>query len=109
MAHAKRNPVRVVVTPAGAALEHGDDFTSFDFTSELGLVQVGFAMTDLGLGVADADGRHAWFVVDEIIRIAGPSADEQWRRRFGGMVDYALKRGWVDGAGRVRAHRAIAA
>jgi hypothetical protein len=99
--------MRVIVDRDGATLEAGDEFTSFDFVTELSRTELDAAVTGQRLGAidVDADAEHVWFAVDALVRIAGPLADAEWQRRLDGMVGYASSRGWVDSAGRVRAHR----
>ena len=101
--------MRVKLQSAAASILNGDDFTSFDFVSDLGAADRGAAMAELGLGAPDPDGNHAWFSVAGLTSVAGSLADEEWRRRLQGMADYAASRGWTDDEGRIRAHRADSA
>ena len=56
------------------------------------------------LGVWDGPG-HVYVHADTLRKLAGPRAESvQWEKNFIGMVEYARKAGWVDGAGRVRVH-----
>ena len=98
--------MRVIIGLSGATIVDPNEFTSFDFASDLAAVELGLAVTELGLGVVDADGEHVWFAIDGLIRVADPTADEDWRRRLRDMVDYASTHGWVDDTDRVKAHRA---
>jgi hypothetical protein len=98
--------MRVVIGQSRASLAGADEFNSFDFTSPLDPQELKLALTDLRLGVSDADGEHAWIAVDALVGLAGPMADEQWREQLAGMAAYAASRGWVDSEGRLRAHRA---
>jgi hypothetical protein len=49
-------------------------------------------------------GKHVYVPIAELLRLAGPHADDpEWRRAFDAMIAYAGEHGWVrDGA--VRAH-----
>jgi hypothetical protein len=98
--------MKVVVASDGASLEDAEEFGAFDFVTDLGQAELARVVTELSLGAADADGEHVWFSVDAVTRLAGPLADEAWLGRLDGMVGYASTHGWVDDAGRVRAHRA---
>lgn len=98
--------MRVVVDFDGARLQIDEEFTAFDFVTALDPVDLGRTITELDLGVADPNAEQVWFDVAGLIRIAGPLAEPEWRRRLDGMVGYPSAHGWVDGARRVRAHRA---
>jgi hypothetical protein len=101
--------MRVALHGTGASILNGDDFTSFDFVSDLGAADLGAVMAELGLGAPDPDGAHAWFSVAGLTALAGSLADEQWQSRLQGMADYAASRGWTDRQGRIRAHHAESA
>jgi hypothetical protein len=47
---------------------------------------------------------HAWIHPDALIELAGRAGDRAWQDALAGMVGFADSHGWVDAAGRVRAH-----
>ena len=57
-----------------------------------------------GLGVLDASGEHVFLEPEAVKDLAGDVAGEQWSADFDSMIGYARSKGWVDDAGRVRAH-----
>lgn len=49
--------------------------------------------------------EHVWVRIDRLRDLAGRAAGEAWETGFGGMIDFARSRGWVDDElGAVRAH-----
>ena len=57
------------------------------------------------LGSLSADGSFAWLdpsALREAARSCGVSED--WDDRYEAMLTYATSKGWVDDAGRIRAH-----
>lgn len=97
--------MRVIIEPTRAVLESADDVASLDFSSGLPAEELATVMEQFGLGVVEADGEHVWLTRDSIVELAGSIADERWLAQLADMFTYASNRGWVDGAGRVRAHR----
>jgi hypothetical protein len=95
----------VIIARTRASLESADDMTSLDFATGLVADELPLVIERLGLGVAGADGEHVWFTQDGIVQLAGSIADDEWLAQLSAMFAYASTRGWVDGAGRVRAHR----
>ncbi|MEV5651107.1 hypothetical protein AB0L57_22900 [Nocardia sp. NPDC052254] len=88
-----------------ATMTATDDFGSFGI--ELIGVSAGHRVTasDVAcVGVLDSSG-DVLVTVARIGELAGDrSRDPDWTRRFGEMVEWAARRGWVDESGRLRAH-----
>ena len=85
-----------------ARLVDPDDFKGFKVV----LIDDGTAMGDrlAPVGVARVD-EHAWVRIEELERLAGPSATAEWRESLAGMLDFARSKGWVDEElGAVRGH-----
>lgn len=90
----------VRVDGAGLALVEADNFRQFAV-----VVEGEGKLTELdGFGVVDAAGEHVFLNVDAVRGLAGSTATAEWVRQFEGMVAFAREKGWVDDAGRVRAH-----
>lgn len=85
------------------ALEAADDFTSFTVT----MLDSGPALpkTLAEIGALDADQTHVW-VNPAWLQAHGPQ-DAGWRHGLEKMLAFAAGKGWVDGAGHVRAHIAF--
>jgi hypothetical protein len=47
---------------------------------------------------------HAWVRPEVLAELSGREGDEAWQEELAGMVRFADSQGWVDDAGRVRAH-----
>jgi hypothetical protein len=78
-------------------LDGPDVFDRFDV--------VATADADLArLGAVAADGEHVFVAPDTVRALAGDAANPDWHERFAAMVGYAGSRGWLDDAGRIRAH-----
>lgn len=72
------------VIPATTVVHEPEDFTSFKIVVRAA--------------------EHAWVSVDSLAGLVGHrAADPVWRQGFEAMLDYARRRGWVEG-GAVRAH-----
>ena len=56
------------------------------------------------LGVRVRIPRHVWLERDSLIALAGRAGDATWIEKLDGMLRYAADHGWIDDAGRVRAH-----
>jgi hypothetical protein len=91
----RRDPVEV-------CLEDPDDFRSFDVSVRGGAG----SPEELALvGRGEDDGGHVFVERDRLVELAGDRAtDPTWLESLDQMLSYAEKHGWVDGAGRVRAH-----
>ena len=57
-----------------------------------------------GLGEVDSAGEHVFLEPAAIRGLAGERATGEWGEGFEKMVEFARSKGWVDEAGRVRAH-----
>lgn len=85
-----------------AHLRCPDDFTEFAVLTEA-TSQGSAASTLRELGVLD--GNHVFVDQTWLIAHAGEAADDSsWRSGFDAMVAYASSKGWLDAAGRIRAH-----
>ncbi|MGD9960797.1 hypothetical protein [Nocardioides sp.] len=83
-------------------LDDPDDFTRFDVHIS-GVDQVG-AQVALA-GVAELQGVHALVDPDGLFQLPGARPhDDLWLKQFDDMVTLARSHGWVDVAGRIRAH-----
>jgi hypothetical protein len=85
------------IDSTGAVLDGPDVFDRFDVAAAEGA-----DLTRLGV-VAD-DGEHVFVAPDTVRALAGDAATPEWEERFAGMVGYAASKGWLDDAGRIRAH-----
>lgn len=47
---------------------------------------------------------HAWVHPDALADLGGRSEDGAWQDKLAGMIGFADSKGWLDAAGRVRAH-----
>jgi hypothetical protein len=52
----------------------------------------------------DDDLDHAWVSPATIAALAAGAVPAGWDERFAAMCEYAASKGWVDPAGRLRAH-----
>ncbi len=92
------------ITGAGdALLEDAEDFRRFSIRFDAGTRGSGPAEAALAR-VACPDGEVAWVCPDALRRLAPRGEDAGWQQGFARMVAFAETRGWVDQAGRVRAH-----
>ncbi len=91
--------VYVEVNASGVALEDVDNFRAFAVvvTGEPDLV-------DKLDGLGAVDGDHAFLDPEAVKRLAGDRAAGDWGANFDNMIEFARGKGWVDEAGRVRAH-----
>lgn len=54
---------------------------------------------------ARTDAEHCWIKEDWLRRHEAVAGDAAWQQSFDGVVAYASKKGWVDGASKsIRAH-----
>jgi hypothetical protein len=90
----------IVVDRAGVALVDGENFRTFAVVVEGGEVDLGGALERFGV----VDGEHVWLDPEAVKRLAGDGAGPEWPARFDAMIEFARSKGWVDDAGRVRAH-----
>jgi len=74
-------------------------------------VPAALSASDLAAAIAASGGRirvegdHLFVDPEWLRESAGAAADdEEWGHRFDGMLAYAARAGWADGAGAVRAH-----
>ena len=91
-----------------AVLEEAGDFRRFSIRFDAGARGSGPADAALA-GLARLDGEFAWACTEALRRIAPGGGDAAWQQGFARMVAFAETRGWVDQAGRVRAHIEAAA
>ena len=47
---------------------------------------------------------HSWVDPSDLAELAGRSGDAEWQQKLTGMIGYAQSKGWIDEAGRIRAH-----
>lgn len=92
--------MRIEVTGDGTTLRDPDDFKGFSVR----VVGDDPATEALGkLGRADDD--HVFVDPAVLLRLAGERAGEaEWRQSYDEMVAFAVKHGWVDDDGFIRAH-----
>jgi hypothetical protein len=85
-----------------ATLAEPDDFGRFEV--RIADVTESVARTLLA-NVAVFETGYAFVESEDVFLLPGsrPESDE-WRAKFIAMVDYARAKGWVDQAGRIRAH-----
>lgn len=76
--------IDTAATPPSVEVVEPDDFSSFKV-------------------VVVVDG-HSWVAPAELAELAGRGADPDWQHKLAGMIDYARTKGWLDDAGRIRAH-----
>ena len=78
------------------------DFAKFEVRF-VGVTQVQARASLDGFGVLHAD--HVYVEPSGLIALAGAQSNEEmWMRDFEAMVVYARSKGWLDEAGRLRAH-----
>lgn len=90
--------------PPAITLEEPDVFTAFSVVIDGQTDQVveHGALERLG---AVADEGHVFVEQERVLSLAGERAtDTAWREQLDGMIGYAQSKGWVDDAGRIRAH-----
>lgn len=89
-------------TPA-TTLHDRDEFGAFDV--EVSGDEAAAGPSLVALGSWTAGGGHVFVEVEKLIELAGDHGrDPAWRSSLQTMLDYAAEHGWVDEAGRVRAH-----
>lgn len=97
------------ITSAGeAVLEEPGDFRRFSIRFDPGSRGTPAAEAALAR-LARPEGEAAWVCAEALRRLAPQGGDAEWRRGLDGMVAFAATRGWVDEAGRIRAHVEAAA
>ena len=88
--------------PAQAELVEADDFRAFD------VVVKGSGEREAGLsqlGPVAEDGEHVFVEPERLKQLAGERAtDPEWLAGLEKMTAFAAEHGWVDEAGRIRAH-----
>jgi hypothetical protein len=47
---------------------------------------------------------HAWVDPAALAELGGRSGDAAWADKLAGMISFAGSQGWLDAAGRIRAH-----
>jgi hypothetical protein len=89
----------VEVSGSGVGLGDVDNFGAFAVVVE-GEQDLGVRLAGLGV----VEGEHVYFDAEAVKGLAGERASGEWGVGFDRMVEFARSKGWVDGAGRVRAH-----
>ncbi|WP_375387584.1 hypothetical protein [uncultured Amnibacterium sp.] len=95
----------LVVSAEAFEVREPNVFSALEVRSALAIGPLAEAASALGLGIIDPDQLHVW-IEPEVLRLDG---DAERIRAIDGMLAYAAGRGWVDDAGRVRAHLAVRA
>jgi len=91
------------LSPPSVSLIEADDFRAFDVVL-IGKDEAAFAAEIERLGVPTGEG-HVLVEPERVKALAGSRAqDSTWSRSFAEMVEYAAALGWIDDAGRIRAH-----
>ncbi|SFK22392.1 hypothetical protein [Falsiroseomonas stagni] len=92
------------ITGAGEAmLVDPEDFRRFSIRFDAGAR--GSEPAEAALArLARPDGEAAWVCPEALRRLSPCGEDVEWRQGVARMVAFAETRGWVDQAGRVRAH-----
>lgn len=93
-------------SPARIELVEPDDFRAFDVVlAGSGPRQEALAQ----LGSVAADGEHVFVEPVRLRELAGErGADVEWQAGLEKMTEFAAEHGWVDEAGRIRAHVVVA-
>ena len=93
----------VVIEDGDVELADADNCKAFHVEVR-GDADVGAVLDEAGAGTLAADGEHAMIEIGWVRRAAvgvGPN----WDQDFGGMLDYARTKGWIDeGSGAIVAH-----
>jgi hypothetical protein len=98
--------MKIVVQNQGgvpvATLEDAEDFGRF----EIRIIGVSAHDARTALApVAELQADHAFVDPIGFFSLPGARPDtKEWRHHFDAMVDFASGKGWVDPAGRIRAH-----
>jgi len=98
--------MRIVVTRGGDVprLAEPDDFKHFAVLAPGPVDPASLAEAAGELGRAEGD-SHVFVDPDRLRRLPGARPDDpEWSASLDGMLAFAGSRGWIDGAGRVRAH-----
>jgi hypothetical protein len=94
-------------SPARISLLEADDFRAFDVVLLDGAGAPEDALSQLGT-VAE-DGGHVFVEPARLRQLAGDrAADPEWLAGLEKMTAFAAEHGWVDDAGRIRAHVVVA-
>lgn len=48
--------------------------------------------------------EHVWIAPEVLTALAGRDDDVEWKQNLAAMLEFAASRGWLDEAGRIRAH-----
>ena len=95
--------MRVVVDDDAVELVDPDDCKAFHVEVR-GDPDVGAVLDESGAGRLADDGEHALIDIGWVRR-AAVGVGPDWDRDFGGMLDYARTKGWIDeGSGAIVAH-----
>ncbi len=98
----------IVLTGAGGVvLEQPDDFRAFSVRVPAGVDDGALRTGPLADVVAFDDTGHGWIAPAAVRSLAGALAGDPgpaWTAGFAAMSTYAAGKGWVDAAGRLRAH-----
>ena len=92
--------MRLIVDDEGVRLTEPDNFRQLSVAMPDHLR--GSDLRGLGLDWYDVD--HVWIAGNLIPGLAADEADKSWQAAFADMLSFASRHGWVDGAGRIRAH-----
>lgn len=87
------------MSSAGVTLVDRDNFGAFA-VEVVGEVDLAGALG----GIGETDGEHVYLDVPAVKGLAGDGATAEWVADFDKMIEFARSKGWVDEAGRVRAH-----
>ncbi|RMH68184.1 MAG: hypothetical protein D6683_17145 [Actinomyces sp.] len=97
--------VEVGSAAEGVVLAEADDFTAF--AVRVTAAAASLSSVELAARIGDAvavDDDHVAIAPERLRALAGRADDPSWRDGFDAMCAYAASAGWVDGAGRIRAH-----
>ena len=83
-------------------LVDAENFRAFEVVAEKDGQELAAALA--GIGEVDAEGAHVFLDAEAVKGLAGKLATPEWVTQFEGMIEFARSKGWVDEAGRVRAH-----
>jgi hypothetical protein len=94
--------VDLSASPARVELVEADDFRAFDIVLDgAGAREEALAQ----LGPLTDDGEHVFVEPERLKELAGDrAADPDWLAGLEQMTAFAAEHGWVDEAGRIRAH-----
>lgn len=96
--------MRLVLTPGALPrLEGAHDFKRFSVAIPVAAENEMEALV-APIGDRTEDGAHVWVRPDAIRALTPHAGEPQWAKDFATMLDVANRYGWVDDAGRIRAH-----